>query len=319
MTTDSPRPDGIIPILSMPFLPDDSIDLDSLVAEAEFLVETGVDGLGFGYGSEIVRLTDAERDEALATVARAIGKRLPLIAATGANSTRAAVRRAEAARAAGADVLMITPPAAPSLPPDDLLTHYATIAERVALPIIVQDAPGMTGVTMSPDLLGRLASEIERIVAVKVEAMPPAPKVSAVVARVGASATVLGGAGGVDFVHELARGARGTIPGAALPELFVAVWREFQAGQLAAARRRFNRFLPLLALSARTSDTFLFTQKEILRRRGVLPSARLRSPAERIDAAFVGELDAMLEELGIADLGRTWLTSAEGADGQAIG
>jgi 4-hydroxy-tetrahydrodipicolinate synthase len=300
------RLEGIIPILSMPFLEDDAIDFDSLVAEAAFLVETGVDGIGFGYGSEIVRLTDAERDEALAAVAGALGGRPPLIAATGANSTRAALLRAEAARDAGADVLMVTPPATAAATADDLLTHYAAIAERVGLPIIVQDAPGMTGVTMSDHLLGRLANEIELVVAVKVETMPPAPKVSAAVARVGGAASVLGGAGGVDFVHELERGARGTIPGAALPELFVSVWRHFRAGRLAAARADFNRFLPLLALSARTADTFLYTQKEILRRRGILPSARLRAPAERIDAELMRELDALLEELGLVGLGRSW-------------
>jgi 4-hydroxy-tetrahydrodipicolinate synthase len=300
------RLEGIIPILSMPFLDDDAVDLDSLVAEAEFLAETGIDGIGFGYGSEIVRLTDAERDAALAAVAGALKGRLPIIAATGANSTRAALLRAEAAREAGADFLMISPPATPGISSDDLSAHYGAIADRIGLPIIVQDAPGMTGVTMSAEVLGHLANEIEGVVAVKVEALPPAPKVSAVVARVGATATVLGGAGGVDFVHELARGARGTIPGAALPELFVSVWRHFRAGQVNAARTEFNQFLPLLALSARTSDTFLFAQKEILRRRGVLPSARLRAPAERIDAEFSHELDTLLGELGLADLGRRW-------------
>ena len=306
MTTERLRTEGIIPILSMPFRDDDAIDFDSLVVEAEFLVDTGVDGLGFGYGSEITRLTDAERDEALAAVAGALGGRVPIVAATGANSTRAALLRAEAARAAGAGVLMITPPALPTATPDDLVAHYAAIAERVGLPIVVQDAPGMTGVTMSAALLGRLAREIEGVVAVKVESMPPAPKVSAVVASVGGAATVLGGAGGVDFVHELERGARGTIPGAALPEFFIGIWWHFRAGRLAEARSGFNRFLPLLALSARTADTFLFTQKEILRRRGILPSARLRAPSERIDADFLRELETMLSELGLAGLGRVW-------------
>src|SRR5688500_20117334 len=119
------RLDGIIPILSMPFHDDDAIDVDALVAEAEFLAETGVAGIGFGYGSEITRLTDAERDTALAAVAGALGGRVPIVAATGANSTRAALLRAEAAREAGADVLMITPPALPAIAPDDLVAPYA--------------------------------------------------------------------------------------------------------------------------------------------------------------------------------------------------
>lgn len=306
MTSQITRLDGIIPILSMPFHDDDTIDLDRLVAQAEWLTETGVRGVGFGFGSEIFRLTDAERDLALSTVARALAGRLPIIAATSANSTRATLSRSEAARDAGATVLMITPPAFASPSPDDLVHHYQTIATTIGLPIIVQDAPGMTAVTMSEDLLARLAREIDLVVAVKIEALPPAPKVGAVAARIGDAASVLGGAGGIDFAHELARGAHGTIPGAALPELFVAVYNHARTGNHPAARTLFNRYLPLLALSSRTMDTFLFTQKEILRRRGILPTAPMRRPSEQFDAEYLRELDTLLGDLELDGLGRHW-------------
>jgi 4-hydroxy-tetrahydrodipicolinate synthase len=306
MPTPIRRLDGIIPILSMPFREDDEIDLESLVAQAEWLAVTGVDGVGFGFGSEIYRLTDAERDLAIATVVRVLAGRLPIVAAASANSTRATLLRSEAARDAGASVLMITPPAFASPTPDDLVTHYAAIADRVGLPIIVQDAPSMTNVTMTDDLLVRLAQEIDLVVAVKIEALPPAPKVGAVVAKIGDAASVLGGAGGIDFAHELGRGAHGTIPGAATPELFVAVYRHARAGNLPAARALFNRYLPLLSLSARTMDTFLFTQREILRRRGILPSTHMRHPSEHLDPFFPTELEQMLCDLDLANLGRTW-------------
>ena len=295
----------------MPFRDDDAIDFDALVCQAEFLIEAGVDGVGFGYGSEIFRLTDAERDAALAAVSRAVRGRVPIIVATGANSTHATLQRSQAARDAGGDVLMVTPPAYASAGPDELVAHYSALAEQVGLPIIVQDAPGMSGVTMSDALLARLAAEIDLVVAIKVETVPPAPKVGAVVARVGSTAAVLGGAGGADFVHELGRGALGTIPGAALPELFVFVWQKFRAGNVTAARACFNRFLPLLALSGRTMDTFLFTQKEILRRRGILPSARLRTPSERLDAGYLTELNTMLTDLDLSTLDRRWDINAD--------
>jgi dihydrodipicolinate synthase/N-acetylneuraminate lyase len=128
MTAPIQRLDGIIPILSMPFHEDDTIDLDRLVAQAEWLTETGVHGVGFGFGSEIFRLTDAERDLALSAVARALAGRLPIIAATSATSTRATLFRSEAARVAGASDLMITPPAFASPTPDDIVAHYRTIA-----------------------------------------------------------------------------------------------------------------------------------------------------------------------------------------------
>jgi 4-hydroxy-tetrahydrodipicolinate synthase len=204
-----------------------------------------------------------------------------------------------AAREAGADVLMVTPPALVGPSPDDLTTYYRRVAAASGLPVMVQDAPSMTGVEMSPATLARLATEIDAVVAIKVEALPPAPKVGLVAELAGDAATVLGGAGGLDFYHELGRGARGTIPGAGCPEQFVRVWRLFARGDREAARCHFNRLLPLLTLSGRTMDTFLFVQKELLRRRGVIPNTTLRSPWAQPDPVLLTELEALIADLGL--------------------
>jgi 4-hydroxy-tetrahydrodipicolinate synthase len=297
---------GIFPILSMTFHNDGQIDHDSLIAQAEFLIETGVDGIGFGFGSEIYRLTDAERDAALRRVAIAVNGRTPIIAATSAHSTAATLARSSAARDAGASILMITPPGMAALQPDQIFTHYATIARQLQLPIIVQDAPSFSGVAMSEALTERLAREIHAVVAVKIEVLPPAPKVGAMVSRVGDSSAVLGGAGGIDFIHELERGAAGTIPGAALPELFLAVFRAFRDGRHAEARALFHRFAPLSYLAWRSTDTFLFTQKELLRRRGIISNTHMRAPSEAIEPAYLAEFETLLSDLGIDDIGRSW-------------
>ncbi len=304
------RPTGIHPILSMTFRDDHRIDHEGLVAQAEFLIGTGVDGIGIGFGSEIYRLTDAERDAALTAVASAVNGRVPIICATSAHSTAATIERSHAAQAAGASTLMITPPGMAALQPDQVFTHYAAVAGAIGLPIIVQDAPSFSGVAMPEALLERLAVEIDEVVAIKIEALPPAPKVGKIVDRVGDAAVVLGGAGGIDFIHELERGAAGTIPGAALPELFLAIHRAFEAGRKADARALFNRFAPLGYLTWRSTDTFLFTQKEILRRRGIIPNANMRAPSEAIDPTYMRELDTLLGELGIDQLGANWDVSA---------
>jgi 2-keto-3-deoxy-L-arabinonate dehydratase len=295
---------GVIPVVSMPFRDDESVDLDALAAQVEFLLAAGADGVALGLASEVLRLTDAERDAALAAVAGAAAGRVPVVASVGAGSTHAACARAEAALAHGADALMITPPAAPVAA---LFDHYTAIAHRCGVPIVVQDAPGMIGVEMPAELLVELATQIEHVVAVKIEADPPAPKISAVAERVGDRCAVLGGAGGVDFARELARGAAGTLPGSGLPELFVRVWRLYRDGEAAAAVELFERHLPLLTLAARAPDLFVFVQKELLRRRGVLPSARLRRPFQTPDHDFVRELDAALAGL------ETGATSERGA------
>lgn len=300
------RLDGITPILHMPFLEDDAIDHESLSKLAHFLVGTGVQGVGIGYGSEIYRMTDEERDDALRTAADAVAGRVPIVVATGANSTRATILRSLRARELGGGVLMIVPPGLPPAGPDDVVRHYRAVWDAVGLPIIVQDAPQMSGVVMSDALLQRLADEVEGVVSIKIEVSPPAPRVYSARRAIKPSVTVLGGAGGLDFFHELERGADGTIPGAAFPELFNYVYREFKAGRTEQARAAFNRFVPFYSMASRTPDTFHALQKEILRRRGIFRTNLMRTPSERLDDRLFTELDDFLAELGLSDLAAGW-------------
>lgn len=299
----SDRLEGIYPILSLTLNNDELVDHDGLEAQVEFLLAAGADGIGIGFGTEVFRLSDQERIEVIATAARALGGRKPLIAAAGANSNVGAVIRGSEALDAGADILMVTPPALAGISHDDIWDYYEVITRYLRAPVIVQDAPAFTGVTMSDALLTEIANELEHVVAIKIESTPPAPKVGRLVALAGEDASVLGGAGGIDFYHELERGAAGTIPGAAMPELFISIYQDFRAGRPNRARRRFNAYLPLANLAARSLDTFLFTQKEILRRRGVIAKSNMRTPWEEVDRTFLVELDILLEEIGLDGLG----------------
>jgi dihydrodipicolinate synthase/N-acetylneuraminate lyase len=75
------------------------------------------------------------------------------------------------------------------------------------------------------------------------------------------------------------------------------VLRLYREGELDGARRLFNRYLPLLVLAQRSLDTFLWVQKEILRRRGVLSETYMRDPSERLEPGLRTDLDALLAEL----------------------
>ena len=160
-----------------------------------------------------------------------------------------------------------------------------------------QDAPGFTGTTMPPDLLARIAREVPQVCALKIEALPPAPKVGRIASLDRAGVALLGGAGGIDFWHELGRGADGTVPGVAMAELFVAIQDRHDRGAHAEGRRLFARHLPLIALAGRDMDTFFALQMELLRRRGIIRSTRLRTPSGS-DPGLIGELDALLADLG---------------------
>ena len=181
-----------------------------------------------------------------------------------------------------------------------LFRHYATVAAEVDLPIVVQDAPSMNRSELTAELLVRLACEVEQVVALKIESESSAAKIGVVAAQLDGEAVVLGGGAGLDFIHELERGADGTMPGPGLVDSFLRVWRLFHTGRREAARREFERLLPLLVLALRSMDTFVFVEKEILRRRGVLSSSRLRLPVSPPEPTLLVELDVLLARFDLS-------------------
>jgi 4-hydroxy-tetrahydrodipicolinate synthase len=94
-----------------------------------------------------------------------VGKRVPVIAGTGGNSTSEAVELTEHARHAGADASLQVVPYYNKPTQEGLYRHFARIAE-VGLPLILYNIPGRTGVNMTPDTVGRL-SRVQNIVGIK--------------------------------------------------------------------------------------------------------------------------------------------------------
>lgn len=293
--------EGVIPVIPMPFDEDGEIEVAELRRVTEFLLGQPVRAIAFGFASEVSRLTDVERDLALRVVADTAGGAVPVVATIQAGSTLALLRRAEAALENGATMLMVTPPAGGPFAPDDVVAHFDALGRHAGTPMIIQDAPALSGVETSVAVLARLAVELPGVVAVKIEAAPTAPKVSALVEAVGGSASVMGGAGGLDFLNELERGASGVMPGAAFPDWFARVFEHQRAGRGDEARALFAPMLPLLLLGTRGHDTYCHVQKAILVRRGVLHSVRTRPPRPRLDAALARELATAID-----DAARAW-------------
>jgi 4-hydroxy-tetrahydrodipicolinate synthase len=271
----------------MPFDEHEAIDHGALEAEVEHLLGVGVHGLAFGFGSELPRLTERERDAALRTVVEVARGRAPVIAAVVAASTRATRARCEDAAALGADLVMVTPPPADALGIRRSLTELADAAPR---PLVIQDAPAATGVAMGPDLLADLAAH-ERVRALKLESADAVTRIAAIGARIGGAASLLGGSGGLELLAELRAGSRGTMPGAGHAAVFVRLWDAWETGDRETAEVLFASLQPVLVLATRAGDTFLGIQKTLLARAGVLRSAMLRQPAEPLPDQVRSELE----------------------------
>jgi 2-keto-3-deoxy-L-arabinonate dehydratase len=294
---------SVIPILVTPFADDGSVDLAQLDAQIEFLVEAGISWVGFGFGSESPRLAEEELEQAMARAVASAAGRLGVVGNAAMTSVAGGVEAVRRVYRAGAQVAMVRPSSLEGVGEDELFETVAAVAEGGGLPLVVQDAPQNTGVQMSPRFLARLLREVPRVAAVKVEPPGPAPKMSQIVEELsGAPGVIIGGSGGLDYPHELERGAVGTMPGPAYPEMFRAVESLYAAGERREAFRIFSRVLPLMTICNRGMETFLHVQKHVLVRRGVLRTTYLRRPHRPLDDRLSAEVDELLDVLAILEL-----------------
>jgi 4-hydroxy-tetrahydrodipicolinate synthase len=292
----APRPiEGVIPILLMPYDELGRIDTESLEREVDFVIEAGVHALGIALGSEVFKLTEAERDLATRTVIRAVDGRIPVVVNTGADGTDLAIAYSRAAEAAGADALMVIPPHFMPVGPEEIADHYRRLDAAVGIPIILQDIPQAP---VGPGLALRIAESCRNVRAIKVETPPVTTRVAETVALVDERLTVIGGAGGGYLIEELRRGSRGTMPFPSQPAAFVEVWNRFVAGDLAGARAVFeSTIVPVLRLGSQSADLFYHVNKQLLVRLGVLRTAVVRAPTMTIDPLTQREIDELLERL----------------------
>ena len=281
---------GVYPIVNTTFHTDGSLDLDSQLRLVEYLIESGAHGLGlFGNASEGYALAEDERKQLLVAIAKQVNGRVPLVVSTGATGTEIAVRASRQAQDLGAQMLMVLPPYYLKPGADGLFQYFEAISKAVIIPIMVQDAPLMSQVTMPAAMLAKMAREIEQVALVKVEAPPTAPKFTQVLESK-PPVTLFGGLNGNFLIEEYDRGSRGVMPGSDMIPQFVRLWSFLEAGSRAEAWTLFTRLLPLIRYELQPG-LGVSAMKHNLVKRGVIACAAVRQPTSEIDRVAVGELE----------------------------
>jgi 2-keto-3-deoxy-L-arabinonate dehydratase len=294
---------GIFPIVNTTFDEHGELDIKSQLAVVNFLIECGAHGIAlFGNASEGYALSDAEKAELLPIILKEVRRRVPVFVSTGHTGTHPAVALSKAAEAAGADGLMILPPYLLKPTAQDLVGYYTAISNAVSIPIMIQDAPLLTGVNIGPAQMAQMAREGKQVRYVKVEAPPTPMKVTEVRQAAGDSLIIFGGLNGHFLIEELQRGARGTMPGGDMTDMFVRVWDLYEAGQVAAARAEFNQYLPLIRFELQPG-LGVSAMKHNMLAGGIIKSATVRSPTRALDGIAIEELQELRKGLRLAVLG----------------
>lgn len=291
---------GVYPVLCTPFSGDGAVDYASLERLVAKLLPSGIAGLVlFGLASEGPKLTSDERAEITKAVVQQVAGKLPVVTGAEHASVREAARLAERLEAVGASAIMSLPPSSANLTMDAVVRYYCAIDSVTTCPVIIQDAPSATGVTMSPELLARIFATCARVDHVKVEAPRPAAKMAEIRRLTSGQMVMLGGLGGQHLMHELAQGSAGTMIGCAFPSPFVDAWRAWQRHDFNDAWESWVRILPLIAF-ADDIDAFVSSQKLLLVQLGVFTTANVREPAATLDqssaAWFLQMADRILHD-----------------------
>ena len=275
---------GVWAVVPTPFDDDLQVDVASLEKLVSFYDGLGVTGLTvLGVFGEAAALSRPERDLVLRTVSRTSAR--PLVIGLTATHTAPAIEEAAATLAVLTPAALMVQVNSPS--PDAGATHFGAVAAHTGLPVVVQDYPVASGVSIGTgplaELVGRLGPQVA---AIKAEAPPTPP---AVADLAGLGVPVFGGLGGIGLLDELAAGSAGAMTGFSCPEGLLACVRAFRSGGYDAARQAWTPYLPLVNFEQQAKIA-LAIRKECFRERGLIATARVRPPA----AAFPESLRPQL-------------------------
>lgn len=271
---------GVFPIAPTPFHADESLDEEGQRRVIDFMVDAGVDGICIlANYSEQFALTDAERDRLQSICIEQVAGRVPVIVTTSHYSTRIAAERSRAAQDAGAAMVMLMPPyhgATLRAEPDGIRAFFAGVAERIDIPIMIQDAP-MSGTPLPADLLAQLAIEIPNVQYLKVESAQAATKLARVIALAGdACPGPFDGEEGITLIPDLEAGATGTMPSAMVPEVIGEIIHRWHDGDREGARELWEAWLPMIHYENRQCG--LRGTKALMAEGGIIASETTRAP-----------------------------------------
>lgn len=289
--------EGIIPAMLTPFTDTGELDVGGIGKTVDFFIENGVSEIMcLGSTGEAAALVKEERIKVIETTIKAASGRVPVMAGTGAPTTREVVGQTREAKSAGADLVMIVTPFYEIPTQEGLYRHYATVAETVDIPIVLYNIPPHTNVEIGLQTLERLV-EIDNIVALK-ESSGNLSYFAEVMRLVGDKVGVL--TGGDDITLPcFALGCHGAILALCniAPRMIVDLHQAVQQREMAKAKKLYYQLLPI-ARAISTAENFPAPLKEAVNMLG-RPAGPARSPIMPVTKQEKELIRAALKKAGL--------------------
>ncbi len=285
--------EGLWGVLATPLDDGFDVDHDSLRSEVGSFASDGADGLvALGVFGEAASLTPDEANGVAHAVASSTD--LPFVLGLSEHDPDAVVEQARRLLDA-----VPRPPVALMAQIGDVDPAAATASlhrlhDATGVGVLVQDYPIVSGVTVTDEQVVEIVRACPFAVAVKSESPPTSVAVAHLVSEL--DVPVFGGLGGVGLLDELAAGSAGAMTGFSHPAALAAVLGAHRAGGFDAARDAWAPWLPLANFEGQPR-VGLAIRKELLRRRGVIASARVRPPSPTLPQALVRLVDKHIQKL----------------------
>jgi 4-hydroxy-tetrahydrodipicolinate synthase len=286
---------GSIVALVTPMQADGTVDNGALERLVDFHVSNGTNAIvAVGTTGESPTLSVEEHIDVVKRVVARAAKRIPVIAGTGANSTREAIELTQLAKDVGADACLSVTPYYNKPTQEGLYQHFKAIAQAVSVPILLYNVPGRTACDLKPDTVQRLA-EFSNIVGLK-EA-PSLERNRELLARVGGRMALFSGDDDLACESVLA-GFQGVISVTAniAPRQVRAVIDAALAGKKDEARKLDQKLQPLHKAMFLESNPI--PVKWAAARLGLIPDG-LRLPLVPLSRQFHGQVVEAMQSAGI--------------------
>jgi 4-hydroxy-tetrahydrodipicolinate synthase len=288
---------GCATALVTPFGAGGAVDEPRMRALVERQIADGVRVLvPCGTTGESATLSADEQQRVIALTAAVARGRARVLAGAGGNATATVVERAQAARAAAADGVLVVAPYYNKPTQAGLIAHFRAVAAAVpGLPVVLYNVPGRTGSNIEADTVLALARDVENIAAVK-EASGNLSQIMAILRERPDGFGVLSGDDALTLPL-MALGAEGIVSVASneVPGLMSKLADLALGGGWAEARALHNRLLPLMEANFLESNPG--PVKAAMASMGLLEE-RFRLPLVPVQDKTRARLREILQELG---------------------
>ncbi len=154
--------------IATPFHEDGSVNYEEFSKLIEFQIANHTDAIIVcGTTGESATMTEEEHMDVVRYCIKVVNHRIPVIAGTGSNDTKTAVKLSKEAEDAGADAVLVVTPYYNKATQKGLIAHYTTVANAIHIPIIMYNVPSRTGCNIQPATAAYLAKNVENIVGIK--------------------------------------------------------------------------------------------------------------------------------------------------------